>query len=293
MGLVYNSQYMYLPKKRYGDNAIQYIQKQLTQSTHLWSLFNQIDFSSPPICSTTILQELLGLASVLEEGIELNATLINEADLNSVTPEAASIIGPLIKYYTLPELHPKQVKFSPSSLSEQLLSTDKFKKHTTIPNYFDILSSPDEDMNMMEIDQPSQTSLHTTLALQNAAMKWDNDAGNSALTEDLFTHMMTLKQKSTDASVTEPEISTKYKSPSTHISSETKVSQRIRFNLIRHRGTVSDIPILKLFISFLTTLKKADSSLIILPFQASKQHYSSISTIKQIQSWKNRNYINC
>jgi hypothetical protein len=53
---------------------------------------------------------------------------------------------------------------------------------------------------------------------------------------------------------------------------EAKCNQRIRFNLIRHRGTVADIPVLKLFKSFTSTLKKADPFIIILPFQASKQH---------------------
>jgi hypothetical protein len=39
-----------------------------------------------------------------------------------------------------------------------------------------------------------------------------------------------------------------------------------------------------LFKSFTSTLKKADPSIIILPFRVSKQHYSSISTVKQIQA---------
>ncbi len=73
-----------------------------------------------------------------------------------------------------------------------------------------------------------------------------------------------------------------YKKPIDKVT--TKISQCICFNLIRHRGTVSDIPTLKLFKSFTSTLKKADSSLIILPFKASKQHYSSLSTLKHIQS---------
>jgi len=46
--------------------------------------------------------------------------------------------------------------------------------------------------------------------------------------------------------------------------------------------TVSDIPTLKLFKSFTQTLRNADPSIIFLPFQASKQDYSSISTLKQI-----------
>jgi hypothetical protein len=63
-----------------------------------------------------------------------------------------------------------------------------------------------------------------------------------------------------------------------------KINQRISFNLIRHRGTSADIPTFKLFKSFTSTLKKADSSIIILPFLASKQHYSSLSTLNHIKT---------
>jgi hypothetical protein len=47
---------------------------------------------------------------------------------------------------------------------------------------------------------------------------------------------------------------------------------------------VSDIPVGKLFKSFASTMKKADPSLVFHPFQASKQHYSSLVTSKQIQT---------
>jgi hypothetical protein len=58
------------------------------------------------------------------------------------------------------------------------------------------------------------------------------------------------------------------------------------FDLISsaHRKIVCDIPTLKLFKSFATTLYNADSSLIILPYQLAKQHYSTLTNIKQIQT---------
>jgi hypothetical protein len=62
------------------------------------------------------------------------------------------------------------------------------------------------------------------------------------------------------------------------------INQCMRFNPIRHQGTSADILILKLFKSFTSTLKKADPTLIIFPFSATKQHYSSLSTLKQINS---------
>ena len=69
-----------------------------------------------------------------------------------------------------------------------------------------------------------------------------------------------------------------------HIDSPEKINQRIRFNLIRHKGTVSDIPVSKLFKSFASTLKKTDPLIVFHPFQADKQHYSSLVTAKQIHS---------
>ena len=63
-----------------------------------------------------------------------------------------------------------------------------------------------------------------------------------------------------------------------------KINQRIRFTLIRHRGTSADIPTFKLFKLFTSTLRKADSSIIILPFLASKQYYSSLSALNHIKT---------
>ncbi len=63
-----------------------------------------------------------------------------------------------------------------------------------------------------------------------------------------------------------------------------QLSQQIMFNLICHRGASADISTIKLFKSFMMTLCNDDLSLIILPYQAAKQHYSSLTNIKQIQS---------
>jgi hypothetical protein len=81
----------------------------------------------------------------------------------------------------------------------------------------------------------------------------------------------------------DPDLPT-YEQPKDQIITKTKLNQRIRFNLIHHRGTVADIPAVKLFKSFTTTLKTVDPSINILPFHSSKQRYSSLTTLKQIQS---------
>jgi hypothetical protein len=60
--------------------------------------------------------------------------------------------------------------------------------------------------------------------------------------------------------------------------------QHIRFNLLRHRGIVSDIPTIQLFEEFAMALRTADPMLAFLPYESSKQHYSSINTQQQIQT---------
>jgi len=107
------------------------------------------------------------------------------------------------------------------------------------------------------------------------------DTGISSISEDIFSHSKQKQQTTAEEGaldIDHPD----YTKPIDKVA--TKISQRSCFDLIRHRGTVSDIPTLKLFKSFATTLRKADPSIIILPFKASKQHYSSLSTLKHIQT---------
>jgi hypothetical protein len=60
--------------------------------------------------------------------------------------------------------------------------------------------------------------------------------------------------------------------------------QHIRFNLQRHRGVVSNMPTIQLFREFTSVLRSGDPLLTLLPYEASKQHYSSINTSRQIQT---------
>jgi hypothetical protein len=117
----------------------------------------------------------------------------------------------------------------------------------------------------------------------SSSTSWHSDAAVKALSEDLFSHLKQTKQQNAENGELESE-SPEYKHPEDPINITNCVNQRICFNLIRHRGTTSDILTMKLFKSFMTTLKKADPSLIILPFASSKPHYSSLPTIKHIQS---------
>jgi len=180
-------------------------------------------------------------------------------------------------FYSLPALHPKQIKFAKKTLSQQILQTDATIPHILPVNPFHILLDKGDQEDTMDIDDTSTNNIEPTY--KKMIVTWSADSGISALTGDIFTHMESQKQKAVDTCdkvIDSPD----YRKPQDHVDSKEKLSKRIQFNLIRHRGAHSDTKVLELFKSFTTTLKKADPSLIIHPFQASQQHFSSLATQK-------------
>jgi hypothetical protein len=134
-----------------------------------------------------------------------------------------------------------------------------------------------DDNTNMDTDSPVDPSPPTK------SVPWSPDTSITAFSEELFSHLKDYQAKASDQGEDEPELP-EYKNPNDQITSTIKVNQRMRFNLIRHRGTVADIPSLKLFKSFTSTLKKVDPSIFILPYLSSKQHYSSLVTLKRIEN---------
>jgi len=62
----------------------------------------------------------------------------------------------------------------------------------------------------------------------------------------------------------------------------------VRINLIRHKfATSTDQTSLQLFKSFILAAKKTDPSLIVLPIDSTKQHLSSLTTLKQVENLTN------
>jgi len=129
-------------------------------------------------------------------------------------------------------------------------------------------------------DQTSTTQVDPSPVIKPA---WTNGTHVLALSDEIFQRLQDHKHISQEAGDLDDD-SLKYEKPNAFIKSPPCISQRIRFNLIRHRSTHSDIPTIKLFKSFAATLRNADSSIIFLPFQMAKQHNSSQTNIKQIQS---------
>jgi hypothetical protein len=197
--------------------------------------------------------------------------------------------------FALPELHPKQGKFC-SSLAEQLLITARSRHQASIPssfkNYFDILSDTmvEEDSSILASQSradPNDNSTHTqkehtVTYTKPSSFSWKMDSTINDISSGIIPHISSqnTSETSNGERMANPPIT--YEQPKDTFHTTPKINQCVRFNLIRHRGTLSDIPTLKLIKSFTQTLCNADPSIIFLPFQASKQHYSSISTLKQI-----------
>jgi hypothetical protein len=265
-------------------NSASRLQKLLSQSQCLWNIINQSQLNSIP--SSSVHDPFL-LAHIIEDNIQY---LVNHCGLlpryHSEQPLQQSAIARLLAFYSQPELIIHCSCTSSTSLTNQILFPKKPPLvHLKPKNFFDLLFEDfDDDMSTMDIDNlnPPTNSNSNIMPSPNIVIpSWNTDASITALSENLFSHMEDRKKFTDEMGKTE-EISPDYQKPIPII--EAKGNQRIRFNLIRHRGAVADIPILKLFKSFTSTLKKANSSVIILPFQASKQHYLLLSTLKHIQA---------
>jgi hypothetical protein len=249
----------------------------------LWSAINRFN---PKSDNTYILHELVSLAFVLEERLQLayhQSSLLSYPIDSSHIP---SVIGQLIQFYSQPEINSRSISFTDQSLTLQLFDKSRFhRKEPSSCNPFDPLAEADSQDDTMEIDLSPDTSASpssTPVSLKKT-VTWSTDSGIADLSANLFTHLKDTQDKAADNGELEPD-HVGYKPPQDSICSTVTVSQRIRFNLIRHHGVSCDIPTIKLFKSFTSTLKRVDPSLIILPFQSSKQHYSSLPTLKHIQT---------
>jgi hypothetical protein len=240
------------------------------------------------------IHEILNITHILEDITQY--TLQLNFNPNQPLSYSNRLFRSLAQFYAQPELHHRQGKYHSFLASQLINSANNYKKHSKPPtsqNYFDILS------NIMTTEDPPATLLRssrdtndegacsqTTQATDDnhpPPMTWKIDSTISDLSSDMFSHINSQKRDAanlSDGAQTSQPIM--YEQPQPTINNSPKINQRIRFNLIRHKGAISDIPTLKLFKSFTQTIRNADPSVIFLPFQASKQHYSSISTLKQI-----------
>lgn len=255
------------------------LHKQHQQSFRLANLINRQ-------INPLIRKDLFHLSLILEENIQQTIDihkLHNPLALEKALP--LSQYQYLLDFYTLPKLPIKSVKYSSESLYFQLTKKDNSSPPPN-DNQFSILlfDMPDTDMDIESTVNipPSQSIKHPSVETTPKPV-WNNDTSVTEVSGEIFTHLLNKQQTAKEAGELDMDAPS-YGKPDIALSPPKQLSQWVRFNLICHRGTISDIPALKTFKSFMTTLCNADPSLIILPYQVSKQHYSSLTNIKQIQT---------
>lgn len=255
------------------------ITKLCQQSNRLWSIINSY---SPKPSKYNFTHDLIQMTTLLEEHIQLSLSVCqSKFQMDQVLSDCDKLI---LSFYALPEIHPRQLTFASSVSSQIYLNTRKRasppkKKHC---NYFSPLSIHEPKNMTMDIEEPTNDKDKSSLDLtQYEVVSWTLDSNITAISEDIFSEIKHSKDLADNAGeMDHPSIT--YEPPKDTINTSKKLNQRICFNFMCHPGTNSDIPTIKLFKSFTSTFCSVDSSLVNLPYQVSKQHYSSLSSLKQI-----------
>jgi hypothetical protein len=147
----------------------------LSQSSRLRSILSNLHLSHRITPVDHLAHDLIALAHQLDEN--LLQTIISHQTFDSakfLSASTQSIIEKLTNFFSLPELHKKQVKFSRLPLTHQLLTPFNHERHSPSPNYFSSLEEDvDFDLDTMELDDdtnpapnPHQYHGQQTLALQ-------------------------------------------------------------------------------------------------------------------------------
>jgi hypothetical protein len=179
----------------------------------------------------------------------------------------------VVEFYDRTEINHKQLKFFQSILTAIKTKPTSKELHK---NPFSILFCKEEPDNPTEdqIMTPENNKTSTTATTQAATQLISHT--------DIVTLSYIIAEQLKNDEANHLTNTEAVKSPCMS-PPRPQHSQRIRFNLIRHREASSTQTTLQLFRSFATTLRRADPSVIFHPFSATKQHYSSLHNIKQIQ----------
>jgi hypothetical protein len=212
---------------------------------------------------TQMVQKLIRAAFLLEDHIETGFFLYNKLDC----PQPSSV-SKIIQYYSSTQLHPRQVKHSRLSLAQQLYTPPL--QPLPIPNWYSILDT--HEIDTMIVDQSVVSTQKPAQSAQPTKF-WVQDTSLSTIAEIIDAQ---LKQDAT----AQPDEDIVDK----HLGEEHAPQQHLRLNLVRHRGAMSSLKTIDLFKSFALALRAADPLLVILPYASTKQHYTPITSTKQIQA---------
>ena len=186
--------------------------------------------SSIFISALLTFHEFLSTAHLLEDQNILKSTILSlsaHSQQQQSTYPTHPVIGRLLDFYSRPEIHPGQIKFSSQSLTSQLCDPEyqTLSKSSSKLNYYSSLSNfPDTDMDNMTEDMDMTTEETTFFQANQPNTQWHIDSDVKSISEDFFSHLKQAKQKSADSGELDWEVP-KYKHPEDPITVEKGISQ--------------------------------------------------------------------
>jgi hypothetical protein len=224
-----------------------------------------------------LISPLLNITLVIEEQLQ---NIYDILSLSHFAHPKQSKVTDLLQFYTLPELD--KVKNHTDSLFHQIHYYPASRADPAATNYYSVISPTDSIM-----DDSTQIS---TSNQSRANKKHDEGATKSYFGEDLdITEVSDIvrdsMQKDRQTMEEEGVTETPLAPQTTNFSLDIPVAQHLRINIIRHRfARNSEMTTLKLFQSFIHTLRKVDKTISILPYDSKKQQYTALINVKQIDT---------
>ena len=204
-------------------------------------------------------------------------------DKFKTSPVSSKLITSLQLFYRQPQIVTKRKHLSNISLSYQL-SQQQSSSSKNKNNYSVLYLEDEAPTNPEDTSLPLHCSMSSSLApSKTPTLKWTADSAITKLSESILKDLQVDADKMQEEGE-DTEHLPQYQHNPQGPSSEVKVNQHIRFNLIRHRNSDSSIPTLKLFKSFRTALRSADQFLLALPVNSAKQNLPALSNLTQINN---------
>jgi hypothetical protein len=234
---------------------------------------------------------LIDLTFLLEEHIQSLIEVCNYSNFLHDTNDNLIIL--LSKFYQSEEL---SAPVSKRGSSLRKLCIDRINKRSvplehTSTNYYDPLFDdlPEEEpLISPSIERNTFTKSTMKVAEVQTQASFPEDLSISEVATSIRQRQTTAMEEDEE---TDPQTNPTPTSPpkTTMINTATVLTPtNVRINLIRHKfATPTEQTSLQLFKSFILTAKKTDPSLIVLPIDSTKQHLSSLTTLKQVENLTN------
>lgn len=223
------------------------------------------------------LAPFLNLSYIIEDHID---NLFQLCSTRHLPP--STTLGNLSQFYQSQDFHYCQYRINLPSLSQQLHSKKPASPFIRNNNYYDALPEIKEPFHTISFPLIMSSSANSTTPETHATKSFFVEDLHVSEISDIVRNQM---ENDHQTQVEHEGVEATNFSPATaNLQLETPVSQRMRINLIRHRyARSSEMTTLKLFKSFILTLKKVDKNIVVLPYDSKKQQYTSLVSLKQIE----------